>query len=210
MLETHAKLNLENFLDELAQSRKAALLLDYDGTLAPFRVDRHRAFPYPGVPALLQEIINTGHTRVVLITGRPAQDIVPLLGLEPHPEIWGAYGLQRLRLDGTCAMPPMDENVVQALAAAAQWLNELGFSNLAELKPGSVAVHWRGLEDSVATRILGAPALPSNRSSASVSNKPLCASIRRRDASSAGRAALTATFANEKGSTQCGRSRRTP
>ena len=47
----------------------------------------------------------------------------------------------------------MDENVVQALAAAAQWLNELGFSNLAEPKPGSVAVHWRGLEDSVATRI---------------------------------------------------------
>jgi trehalose 6-phosphate phosphatase len=155
LLETHAKLNLENFLDELAQSRRAALLLDYDGTLAPFRVDRHRAFPYPGVPALLQEIINTGHTRVVLITGRPAQDIVPLLGLEPHPEIWGAYGLQRLRLDGTCEMPPMDENVVQALAAAAQWLNELGFGNLAELKPGSVAVHWRGLEDSVATRIRG-------------------------------------------------------
>jgi trehalose 6-phosphate phosphatase len=155
LLETQAKLNLENFLGELAQSSQAVLLLDYDGTLAPFQVERDRAFPYPGVSGLLQDIMNTGHTRVVLISGRRAQDIVPLLGLVPHPEIWGVFGLQRLKPDGTCEMPRIDENIVQALAAASQWLNELGFSNQAELKPGSLAVHWRGLEDSVAARIRG-------------------------------------------------------
>jgi trehalose 6-phosphate phosphatase len=155
LLGTQAKLNPENFLEELARSSKSALLLDYDGTLAPFQVERDRAFPYPGVSALLQDIMATGHTRVVLITGRRAEDVVPLLGLAPPPEIWGAYGLQRLKPDGSCEMPRVDENVVQALAAAAQWLNELGFGDQAELKPGSVAVHWRGLEESVATRIRG-------------------------------------------------------
>jgi len=155
LLETDAKLTAEHFFEELAQSPAGALLLDYDGTLAPFQVERDRAFPYPGVSALLQEIMNTGHTQVVVITGRRAQDVIPLLGLVPHPEIWGVYGLQRLKSDGTCEMPRLEENVVQALAAAAEWVNELEFGNVLELKPGSVAVHWRGLEESLATRIRG-------------------------------------------------------
>jgi trehalose 6-phosphate phosphatase len=155
LLDAPVKLTVENFLQELAQSPTGALLLDYDGTLAPFRVERDRALPYAGVSALLQEIMNTGRTRVVVITGRRAEDVVPLLGLVPYPEIWGVYGLQRLKPDGSCEMPRLEENVVEALAAAAQWPEELGFSDQLELKPGSVAVHWRGLEDSVATRIRG-------------------------------------------------------
>jgi trehalose 6-phosphate phosphatase len=155
LAETEARPNLESFLDELARSRKSVLLLDYDGTLAPFQVERDRAFPYPGVSTLLQDIMNAGRTRVVVITGRRAQEIVPLLGIASPPEILGAYGLQRLKPDGTCEMPAIDDLVVQALAAASEWLNELGFGNQTELKPGSVAVHWRGLEDSLATRIRG-------------------------------------------------------
>jgi trehalose-phosphatase len=148
-----ANQQVERFLEELAQSDESALLLDYDGTLAPFHIDRHRAFPYPCVTELLQRIMKTGRTRVVLITGRPARDIVPLLGLAPQPEIWGAYGLQRLEPDGTCKMPRIGENVVRALSEAMQLLKEAGLSNLAEAKPASIAVHWRGLEDSVAARI---------------------------------------------------------
>src|SRR5690348_3127468 len=144
---------VEQFLHGLARSREAVLLLDYDGTLAPFRIDRHRAVPYPGVSMLLREIMSTGHTRVLLVTGRRAEDIVPLLGVTPHPEIWGAYGLQRLKPDGSCQMPNISETVAKALAEAMQWLSEAGLGNLGELKPASVAVHWRGLGDSVATHV---------------------------------------------------------
>jgi trehalose 6-phosphate phosphatase len=153
LLETRVKRNVEDFLEELARSRESALLLDYDGTLAPFQADRNRAFPYPGISGLLQDIMKPGHTRVVLITGRCAQDIVPLLGMVPVPEIWGAYGLQRPKSDGTWEMPVLDPAVTQALAEAAQWVDDLGFGNLIEPKPGGVAVHWRGLEDSLATSI---------------------------------------------------------
>jgi len=153
LLKTDAKSEVDEFLVGLTQSRKAALLLDYDGTLAPFREDRHRAFPYPGVSELVQEIMKAGHTRVVVITGRRADEVVPLLGILPPPEIWGAQGLQRLKPDGSYDMPAMEERVLQALDEAHQWLNGLQLGYLAEFKPGSLAVHWRGVEDSVAAGI---------------------------------------------------------
>ena len=153
MLDTDAKLSVGHFMEELARSRQAALLLDYDGTLAPFQAERDRAFPYPAVTALLQAIMNTGRTRVVLVTGRRADEVVPLLGLFPHPEIWGVQGLQRLRPDGRHDMPEMEEPVLQALDEADQWLNRLQLGHLAEFKPGSLAVHWRGVQNSEAASI---------------------------------------------------------
>ena len=69
---------LHQFFDALRRSRESALLLDYDGTLSPFQLDRAKAVPYPGVPFLLTEILNMGRTRIVVIAGRPAQEDYPL------------------------------------------------------------------------------------------------------------------------------------
>ncbi|MBZ5648666.1 MAG: trehalose-phosphatase [Acidobacteriia bacterium] len=143
----------EQFLAQLASARSAALLLDYDGTLAPFCVERDRATPYPGVPRLLEEIMNKGSTRVVMVTGRPAGEVVRLLGVYPYPEVWGAHGLQRLRPDGTCEMAVVNSEAQQALTGAAAWLEQLGLRQLAELKPGSVALHWRGLPEPTAAEL---------------------------------------------------------
>ena len=145
MFDSDTKFDIRPFFDELSGARQSALLLDYDGTLSAFHLERDRAVPYSGVPILLTEIMNAGHTRVVVITGRPAHEVVPLLGIEPHPEIWGAHGLQRLRSDGSCELPHLDELATQALAEADSWLDELGLHHLAEHKPGCLAVHWRGL-----------------------------------------------------------------
>jgi trehalose 6-phosphate phosphatase len=144
VFDKSAKFDLRPFFDDLSRAPQSALLADYDGTLAAFQLERDRAFPYSGVSILLTEILNVGHTRVVIITGRPAQEVVPLLGIEPHPEIWGADGLQRLRSDGPCQLPHLDEPATQALAQADTWLDELGLHSLAEHKPGGLAVHWRG------------------------------------------------------------------
>jgi trehalose 6-phosphate phosphatase len=145
MLNIDRKPDLQQFFDELSRAHESALLLDYDGTLSPFQLDRAEAYPYAGVPILLTEIMNTGHTRVVVITGRRAHEVVPLLGIDPHPEIWGAHGLQRLRSDGSCELPHLDEIATRALAEADSWLDGLGLHHLAEHKPGGLAVHWRGL-----------------------------------------------------------------
>ena len=143
MLDIDINLDLQAFFTKLRGSPQSALLLDYDGTLSPFQMDRNEAFPYPGVSRLVTEIMNTGRTRVVVTTGRRAHEVVTLLGVEPHPEIWGVHGLQRLRPDGSCEMPLLDEISTQALAEADSWLDSLGLHPLAEHKPGSLAVHWR-------------------------------------------------------------------
>jgi trehalose 6-phosphate phosphatase len=145
LLDTDAIPDVQRFFNELASAHESALLLDYDGTLSPFQLDRLEAFPYPGVPILLTEIMNTGHTRVVVISGRPAHEVVSLLGIAPHPEVWGAHGLQRLRSDGSYDLPHLDEVSTHALAEADTWLDGLDLHHLAEHKPGGLAVHWRGL-----------------------------------------------------------------
>ncbi|MGC2153787.1 MAG: trehalose-phosphatase, partial [Terriglobales bacterium] len=90
---------LEPFLRFIALAPESALLLDYDGTLAPFRTQRNQAFPYPGIALLLQEIVRDACSRVVVISGREVTDLLPLLNIHPRPEIWGVHGLQRLRTD---------------------------------------------------------------------------------------------------------------
>jgi trehalose-phosphatase len=147
--------NIDEFLEAVAKASRAALLLDYDGTLAPFAVDRQRAFPYAGLTHLLQQIVETGRTRLVIVTGRDAREIDPFLRLKPAPEVWGSHGLQRLLPDGTCEMPEIPEDVAEVLDQARRWLDYQGLHHLAEVKPGSIAVHWRALEPAEADELRG-------------------------------------------------------
>ena len=139
---------LAPFLQTVAQASHAALLLDYDGTLAPFHVQRDQAYPYPGVALLLQEIVRNGRTRVIIISGRDAPDILTLLDIRPHPEVWGVHGLQRLKTDGSMEMPHLDERTLNGLSDADRWLGYQQLRHTAEFKTGSIAVHWRGLRES--------------------------------------------------------------
>jgi trehalose 6-phosphate phosphatase len=139
-------IKVEQFMAAVARSPLSALLLDYDGTLAPFCLDRQHAFPYPAITALLQEIIDNGRTRVVIITGRNAHEVGPLLTVHPIPDIWGCHGLERLRPDGTYERPNVEESVLRALADADLWLKSQGLHNRAEFKTGAIAIHWRGLD----------------------------------------------------------------
>ena len=91
VLERH--LTYGPFLERLRSAPARVLLLDYDGTLAPFVVDRTLALPYPEVPPLIVRIMAQG-TRVVLISGRPVRELLLLSGISPQPE---AHILHRLQ-----------------------------------------------------------------------------------------------------------------
>lgn len=144
---------VDRWFRTLARASQAVLLLDYDGTLAPFTVERDQAAPYPGVSAALQEIIDRTQTRVVIISGRQAPEVVSLLGVDPPPEIFGLYGLQRLRADGGIDELPFDPLLAEALVEAERWLDYQGLRDLAEFKPGSIALHWRGLSQNRVTEV---------------------------------------------------------
>ena len=146
-------INLHAFLRKVARSPRSALLLDYDGTLAPFRTERDHAYPYPGVMELVREIMETGRTRVAFITGRRAHELESLLGLFPAPEIWGTYGLERLRGDGTYHIREIDPVTREALDHAYHWIEDMKLTDRMEQKPGTLAMHWRGLPETEAHEI---------------------------------------------------------
>jgi trehalose-phosphatase len=134
------------FFRFLKKSQSQALLLDYDGTLAPFTVNRDKAFPYPGIEKILKYIIQDGGTRLVIITGRGLHDLIPLLGLERLPEIWGSHGAERLMPNGAHQKAVVSNATARGVEAATQWMVKMGCSDHIERKPFGVALHWRGMK----------------------------------------------------------------
>jgi trehalose-phosphatase len=133
------------FLERVASSKQSLLMLDYDGTLAPFQEQRSLAKPYRGIPELLSQIMTTP-TRVVIVSGRSASEVARLLALDPLPEIWGAHGLERLRPDNTLIVGRVDRRSKHAIDQALEWAKEQDCESRIERKPGGVALHWRGLD----------------------------------------------------------------
>ena len=133
--------------DRVRRGSPRALLLDYDGTLAPFRVERDRAFIDPRLRTPLQAICELGRTRVVIISGRAIADLKPLVELTPLPELWGSHGWERLTRDGRYHAPDLTEGQRTALHAAVEIATAAGLRERCEIKPAGVALHWRGLPE---------------------------------------------------------------
>ncbi len=141
----HAQLDLDGFFRGLAAAEERVLFLDFDGTLAPFRDDRHAVVPYDGVRERLTAMLRDGHTRIVVVTGRVAREMPKLLGLDPIPEIWGTHGWERRYPDGSVEGPDLDLRTESALGAAFEHARSLDLGDRLERKPATVAVHTRGL-----------------------------------------------------------------
>jgi trehalose 6-phosphate phosphatase len=123
------------------------LLLDFDGTLAPFEELPEQVKPYPEVLRVLDEIMEASASRVVIVTGRRLEDVPAALHLKRAAEIWGAHGWQRRMPDGTLVDFETEPAIRRHLAVAdtlARALSERGAR--VERKIASVAVHWRGLD----------------------------------------------------------------
>jgi trehalose 6-phosphate phosphatase len=136
---------LLGFLERLSSAQASALLLDYDGTLAPFQLERDRAYPYPGVTALLEQIVGQKKTRVVIISGRPVAEVKELLSQLSGIEMWGAHGQERISADGSYYQARIPLSAMELLSQARKWVMEAKLIPLAEIKPGGIAIHWRGM-----------------------------------------------------------------
>jgi trehalose-phosphatase len=129
------------------------LLLDYDGTLAPFHDDRMRALPWPGIRERLELLSTLPSVRLALVTGRSARELAALLALRRPVEIWGSHGREHLTGDGAYTvahLPPAQRQALDLLEAA---FTAAGFAALLERKPTSLAAHWRTLDAAGAARM---------------------------------------------------------
>lgn len=144
---------LEEFFAGFTAASRPLLLLDYDGTLAPFHVDRFEAVPWPGLRALLNRIQEQKKTRMVVITGRPADEIAPLLALNAPLEVWGLHGFERLHPDGRREHQRLPDPVLEKLNQLQGQLQLDSFGGLFESKPNAAVMHWRGATPAQAARI---------------------------------------------------------
>ena len=138
--------DVQAFFDGLGHAPQCVLLVDYDGTLAPFDEHPERARPWPEVARALEKVIDQGGTRVVIVSGRELNDLLPLLPFKRRPEVWGAHGWQRLLPDGKLVKREPEAAVTSKLDEAERLVRHLLRKGARlERKPASAALHWRGL-----------------------------------------------------------------
>jgi trehalose 6-phosphate phosphatase len=139
---------MQEFLKTVRRADRSALFLDFDGTLAPFRIDPAMVQPWSGVPRLLDQIEKEGRTRIVVITGRPAKDVASQLPIRFGLEIWGLHGAERMLPDGHIERQPLLVTEDSALAGARKAIEEAGIVDELKLrleeKANAIVVHWRG------------------------------------------------------------------
>jgi trehalose 6-phosphate phosphatase len=102
-----------------AEPERTALLLDFDGTLAPIVDDPAAAVPLPGVPEVLAALQDR-YAVVAVVSGRPVAHLQRHLpGVRTMA---GLYGLERVR-DGRVSLHPDVapwRPVIEEVAAAAR------------------------------------------------------------------------------------------
>lgn len=140
---------LNDFFNAIGSGPMPLLLLDYDGTLAPFRVDRSKARPYTGVREALARIQNSGRTHMVVVSGRPAREIAPLLRgyppvLQQPVEVWGLHGAERFYTDGRREMEEAPAPTQRRLDEVREYLRHNNLGGEFEDKPNAAVMHWRG------------------------------------------------------------------
>jgi trehalose 6-phosphate phosphatase len=84
---------------------------------------------------------------LVVISGRWTKDLIPLLGLEEPPEIWGSHGWERKRPGKETEIGRLEEETVRSLVEAEEWARAEGLEARCERKPACLALHWRGLAE---------------------------------------------------------------
>lgn len=142
-MNIHSTTNSGQMLYDLMKSTRRIVMLDYDGTLAPFVVDRDKAYAYSGVYEALDKIMARADTRLVIVTGRSLADILPLLQLQNLPEIYASHGWERRSASGE--ITSIDSKLhTSAFEAALRVAREHGLEDKIEQKSISVAIHWRG------------------------------------------------------------------
>ena len=126
--------------------RRSLLVLDYDGTLAPFRVERMEAAPAPELLPALRCLADAPRVRLVVLSGRPLVELERLLPLDPLPELWGVHGWEHRLPNGRRDDPPLPAGLRSLLDGEASLLADVAPARL-ERKVASLALHWRGVPE---------------------------------------------------------------
>ena len=140
---------LDEALVAIAGRRPLLVASDYDGVLARLRDEPSAAVPEPGVAEALARVAAVPGVTVALVTGRGAADLQAVSGLS-GPFRWvGSHGAE---FDGPLTGELADRR--DALARTLAPLVDTVPGARLEVKPASVAVHVRQVQDRAAATAL--------------------------------------------------------
>jgi trehalose 6-phosphate phosphatase len=120
---------------------RTALLVDFDGSLAPFVPHAEDARPLPGVVEVVDRLV-ARLGRVAIVSGRPLSYLMRHLPVDGLAYA-GLYGME-WAIDGEYTVDPRVRPYLAAVAAATSELEAQLPTDLVEPKAGiSVTLHWR-------------------------------------------------------------------
>ncbi|MCZ7585664.1 MAG: trehalose-phosphatase [Deltaproteobacteria bacterium] len=144
-----------DFWERFDQAPRILLGLDYDGTLAPFRNVRHEAKPLSGISDTLASLTDMPRLRVVIVSGRPLDELATFFPGLPL-EMIGAHGWQRRSVSGEIHDFPVDAGHLAGLDASEEAARGAGLGAHLERKTASLALHVRWLSNADAAAALAA------------------------------------------------------
>jgi trehalose-phosphatase len=143
---------IPEFWESVSVALSRCLVLDYDGTLAPFRVDRMKAFPLDGIVELLATIRDETDTYLAIMTGRPLVELLELAGDLDIP-VSASQGSEFMYPDGRHETLVPSDRQRERLDRAEKEARDAAPHGRVERKIAGVALHTRGVDPEEAKRI---------------------------------------------------------
>lgn len=126
---------------------RAALFLDFDGTLSPVVPEPSGARPLPGVTEVLTALVDR-FSLVAVVSGRPVAFLMDVLDHPTGVHLAGLYGMEMARGDSepraSAEIEAWRPAVTEATIRAAE---EAPAGVEVEAKGLTVTLHWRGRPD---------------------------------------------------------------
>lgn len=135
-------LTITSALERSAAAGRCGFFFDFDGVLAPVRLDPESVMPTPGVLdqlALLEARVD----KIGIISARPVEFLLSRFGGLPSVSLFGLYGLESA-VDGTISVDPAAESwmpVIRSVTCDAR--RQLPAGVYVEDKRLSVSLHYR-------------------------------------------------------------------
>jgi trehalose 6-phosphate phosphatase len=143
-----------DFWARIALPEQCLLMVDYDGTLAPFSVDIARARPWEDSERLLLRIARSG-TQVAVISGRPIASLSLLMEVTELTLI-GEHGWESWTRKADLFQHPLSREAAARLREMAREVERTSWARVLEEKRASVAIHTRGLARAEAEEAMAA------------------------------------------------------
>lgn len=147
---------IETFLARLARSESALLVLDYDGTIAPYHDLKDQAVLVPGVEERLIAIHESGHTRIIINTGRATENLLYIAALPFPVEVWGCHGREHLDAEGNFQVFGITAAHLLGLEIGRQRIREHVAARCIELRNGCLTVFYQDASDERRREMLAA------------------------------------------------------